>query len=65
MIYLRHVTLPEDRLDCLPFTIPALKGLERLDFSAPVTLLAGDNGAGKSTLLEASFRSSGRKCATN
>ena len=27
--------------------------IERLDLSAPVTLLAGDNGTGKSTLIEA------------
>lgn len=53
MIYLRSVSLPEDRPDCWPYTIPALKKLNRLDFDAPVTLLAGDNGTGKSTLLEA------------
>jgi predicted ATPase len=53
MIYLKRATLPEERPDCWPYTIPALQGLERLDFDAPVTLLAGDNGTGKSTLLEA------------
>jgi predicted ATPase len=52
MIYLRQVMLPEDRPDCWPYTIPAFRGLEKLEF-APVTLLAGDNGTGKSTLLEA------------
>ena len=34
-------------------SISALKNLERLDFSAPVTFFAGENGSGKSTLLEA------------
>ena len=36
-----------------PFSIPALKNVDKIIFSAPVTFLAGDNGAGKSTLLEA------------
>lgn len=53
MIYLRQAALPEDRPDCWPYTIPALRDLARLEFDAPVTLLAGDNGTGKSTLLEA------------
>ena len=33
--------------------IPALGGLERLDFENPVTFFVGENGSGKSTLLEA------------
>ena len=33
--------------------IPALAGLESLEFESPVTLFAGDNQTGKSTLLEA------------
>lgn len=53
MIYLRSVSLQDDKPDCWPFTIPALKSLDRLEFDAPVSLLAGDNGTGKSTLLEA------------
>lgn len=36
-----------------PFTIPALRNLETLTFSSPVTFLVGENGSGKSTLLEA------------
>jgi predicted ATPase len=36
-----------------PFSTPAVRGLSRLDLSAPVTLLAGENGSGKSTLIEA------------
>lgn len=45
--------MPEDRPDCWPYTIPAVQGLDRIAFDAPITLLAGDNGTGKSTLLEA------------
>lgn len=36
-----------------PFGIPAIRTLEGLDFSTPVTLLVGENGSGKSTFLEA------------
>lgn len=36
-----------------PFTIPAIGGLDVLDFEEPVTFFVGENGAGKSTLLEA------------
>ena len=34
-----------------PFTVPVIAALERLRFTAPVTILCGDNGSGKSTLL--------------
>ena len=33
--------------------IEALRGMGRLEFSAPVTFFVGENGSGKSTLLEA------------
>lgn len=33
--------------------IDALKGMERLEFSKPITFLTGENGSGKSTLIEA------------
>lgn len=33
--------------------IEAFQGLERLDFSNPITFFVGENGSGKSTLLEA------------
>jgi predicted ATPase len=36
-----------------PFTIPAVGGLDTIDFDQPVTFFIGENGAGKSTLLEA------------
>ena len=39
--------------DRFPFNIPALDGLEAVDFPGPVTFFAGENGSGKSTLIEA------------
>ena len=33
--------------------IPALSGMENLEFDSPVTIFCGENGTGKSTLLEA------------
>lgn len=36
-----------------PFSIPVIKSLSALEFSAPVTFFIGENGCGKSTLLEA------------
>jgi predicted ATPase len=53
MIYLRRASLPQERPNTWPYTIPAIHNLDRLEFDNPVTLLAGDNGTGKSTLLEA------------
>ena len=36
-----------------PFTIPAIRHLDLLQFEPDVTFLVGENGTGKSTLLEA------------
>ncbi len=36
-----------------PFSIPAIKSFEKLEFKKSVTYIIGDNGSGKSTLLEA------------
>lgn len=36
-----------------PFSIPAVRHLERLEFHPAVTFFIGENGSGKSTLLEA------------
>ena len=36
-----------------PFSVPAIRTLQQLDFPARVTFFAGENGTGKSTLLEA------------
>lgn len=33
--------------------IPAISGVERIEFDRPVTFFVGENGSGKSTLLEA------------
>jgi predicted ATPase len=38
--------------DQFPWTLPLVRDLEALEFSAPITFLAGENGCGKSTLLE-------------
>ena len=35
------------------WNIPAIAGVERVDFTKPVTCFVGENGSGKSTLLEA------------
>ena len=54
--FLMRVTLLRDRVESFaeyPFNIPAIGGLDELDFDRPVTFLIGENGAGKSTLLEA------------
>jgi len=39
--------------DAYPFSLPAVRNLERLEFHPAVTFLVGENGMGKSTLLEA------------
>ncbi|MCM3628556.1 AAA family ATPase [Paenibacillus glycanilyticus] len=36
-----------------PFSIPAIKAIDKLQFRSNVTFLVGENGSGKSTLLEA------------
>ena len=36
-----------------PFSVPAIRSLESLDFPGPVTFFVGENGSGKSTVLEA------------
>jgi predicted ATPase len=54
--FVRSVVLKRDEVpdfDSYPFSIPAIRDLEKLDLHAGVTLLAGENGSGKSTLIEA------------
>lgn len=54
--YLRQIVLKRDEVpsfDAYPFNIPAVNGLDTLDFHPDVTFLVGENGAGKSTLIEA------------
>ena len=36
-----------------PFTVPAIRTLDKLAIESPVTFFVGENGSGKSTLLEA------------
>jgi predicted ATPase len=54
MLFLDSVTTKEnlDGSDVYPFSVPALRHLERLEFKTPITFFAGNNGSGKSTLLE-------------
>jgi predicted ATPase len=53
-MFLRRITYacPPSAPPAYPFTLPLLRDGLNLEFTAPVTLLAGDNGTGKSTLLE-------------
>jgi predicted ATPase len=54
MLHLKSVILQALNLpDRYPFSIPAVKALDSLEFTAPVTFFVGENGSGKSTLLEA------------
>ncbi|MGP4667520.1 AAA family ATPase [Agrobacterium pusense] len=54
MLFLDSVTMKETPggRDEYPFSVPALRHLERLEFKTPITFFAGNNGSGKSTLLE-------------
>ncbi len=54
--YLRSVELERENIesfDEFPFSIPAIRDMETLEFHPDVTFLVGENGSGKSTLLEA------------
>jgi predicted ATPase len=54
--FVRWVELRRDRIadpTVYPFTIPAVRTLERLDLHPAVTFIVGENGTGKSTLVEA------------
>ena len=54
--FLIEVILLRDRVPSFaryPFSIPAIRDLDRIALERPVTFLVGENGAGKSTLLEA------------
>lgn len=55
-MYLRKVTLLRDEIrdfQTYPFSVPAIRRLDALDFQREVTFFVGENGSGKSTLLEA------------
>jgi predicted ATPase len=54
--YLLDVALLRDKVDSFeqyPYSLPAVRMLDRLQLHPAVTFLIGENGAGKSTLLEA------------
>ncbi|WP_449536616.1 AAA family ATPase [Ferdinandcohnia sp. Marseille-Q9671] len=55
-MFLRSVTLLSEKIHndrVYPFSIPSIRGMDKLDFENPVTFFVGENGSGKSTLLEA------------
>lgn len=54
MIHLRTLTLAREKPlpGEYPFTVPAIRALGELAFTADVTFFVGENGSGKSTLLE-------------
>ena len=47
--------LPEDdgSPQVFPFSVPALQGLQAIEFAGPICCFVGENGSGKSTLMEA------------
>ena len=54
--FVQRITLRRDTIesfDRYPFSLPAVRHLDRLDLHPKMTLLVGENGSGKSTLLEA------------
>ncbi|MBV9109978.1 MAG: AAA family ATPase [Gemmatimonadetes bacterium] len=55
MAYLSDVRLRREAVPSFeryPFSLPAVRGLHRLELHPAVTYLVGENGSGKSTLLE-------------
>jgi len=55
-MFLKSVILQREKIasfDIYPFSIPAVKSLNQIEFKSKVTFFAGENGSGKSTLLEA------------
>ena len=43
----------ENDLNEFPFTVPVIRKLSEIKFTAPVTFFVGENGSGKSTVMEA------------
>jgi len=54
MIFLRALRKVIDTMDmnAYPLSIPFLMNMDRLEFTKPVTVIAGENGTGKTSLLE-------------
>lgn len=54
--YVADIELKRDEVesfDSYPFSLAAVRPLEKLEFHPAVTFFIGENGSGKSTLLEA------------
>jgi predicted ATPase len=51
--FIRGVRLLDNDDSAYPYSIPAVKGFESVQFTEPVTFFVGENGSGKSTLIEA------------
>jgi predicted ATPase len=54
--YLIEIGLKQDKipsLDRYPFSLPAIRYLDKLELHPKATFIVGENGSGKSTLLEA------------
>jgi len=54
--YLQKLSLKPEKFPdftCYPFNTLAIKNLESIEFTSPVTFIVGENGSGKSTLIEA------------
>ena len=50
--FIRAVKTTDTDDSVYPFSIPAIKAIESIQFSASVTFFVGENGSGKSTLTE-------------
>lgn len=52
-MFVRAIKLEEKQDEnSYPYSIPAVRDIERISFFAPVTFLVGENGSGKSTIIE-------------
>jgi predicted ATPase len=54
--FVRAIELVRERAgdaDAYPWSLPVVRGFERLELDPAVTFLVGENGSGKSTLVEA------------
>ncbi len=51
--FIRQIKLGEVDTSLYPYSIPAVKQIESIQFTSPVTFFVGENGSGKSTLSEA------------
>ncbi|MDQ3300038.1 MAG: AAA family ATPase [Myxococcota bacterium] len=54
--FVQSVELVRDNIpsfDAYPFSVPAIRGLDKLALDPKITFIVGENGSGKSTLIEA------------